>query len=63
MIQTGRWFRRTVTPSGEYFAIAAGDLNNDGHPDVVAAKNGAGTEQGIYVWLGDGTWADLDTAD
>ena len=59
VIQTGRWFRRIVTPPGEYYAIAAGDLNNDGHPDLVAAKNGA-AEQGIYMWMGDGTGVNLD---
>jgi len=49
------WETSVVTPTGQYEAIALGDLNNDGALDIAAAKNGATNEQGIYLWLGDGT--------
>ncbi len=44
-----------VTSTGQYAAIALGDLNNDGALDVAAAKNGAPDQQGIYLWLSDNT--------
>ena len=43
----------TISASSQYYAVAVGDLNNDGNLDVVAAKNGA--SNGVEVWLGDGT--------
>jgi len=49
------WDTSVVTPTGQYEAIALGDLNNDGALDIAAAKNGAPAEQGIHLWLGDGT--------
>ena len=49
------WTASVVTSTGEYDAIALGDLNNDGHLDIAAAKNGATDQQGIFLWLGDGT--------
>jgi hypothetical protein len=49
------WAASVVTPSGQYAAIALGDLNNDGKPDIAAARNGSPDQQGIHLWLGDGT--------
>lgn len=41
--------------SGTYFGVAFGDLDNDGHLDIVAASDG----NGLRVFLGDsaGNWA------
>ena len=47
------WASAIVTPTGQYAAIAMGDVNNDGALDIVAAKNGATSQQGIHIWLGD----------
>ena len=48
------WTSKIVTATGKFHTVAVGDLNNDGHLDIVAAKNSSGQE-GIYLWLGDGT--------
>ena len=37
-----------------FYAVAVGDLNNDGKDDLVAAKNSG--QQGLYVWTGDGAF-------
>ena len=58
------WASSVVTATGEFHAIAVGDLNNDGHPDIAAAKNGSAGEQGVYLWLNDGTgtaWTPLSS--
>jgi len=49
------WDPSIVTPSGQFEAVALGDLNKDGALDIAAAKNGAPGEQGIHLWLGDGS--------
>jgi hypothetical protein len=46
----------------EQWGIAAGDLNNDGHPDLVVARSGTAAPDGmgpgeVNVLLGDGTGA------
>ncbi len=33
-----------------FYAVALGDLNNDGHPDIVAGGDGSG----VGIWQGDG---------
>ncbi len=47
------WTRRSVVGMGSYYAVSLGDINNDGHLDVVATPSSAGT--GIRVWLGNGS--------
>jgi large repetitive protein len=41
---------------GEVFSVAVGDLNNDGHPDIVAVDERNG-EVDIFLNNGDGTFA------
>jgi hypothetical protein len=58
------WLENTVTATGEYYAVATGDINNDGDLDIVAARNGK--EYGIDVWIGNGsvnTWTRHDGPD
>ena len=49
------WTSAVVTPTGQYEAVSMGDLNNDGALDIVAAKNGSSGQEGIHIWLGDGS--------
>ncbi|UCH19963.1 MAG: VCBS repeat-containing protein [Deltaproteobacteria bacterium] len=37
-----------------YQGLASGDVNGDGHFDIVAANASSDTQGGIQVWLGDG---------
>ena len=40
--------------AGSYEGLTVGDLNNDGHVDIVAANSSSVQEGGIQVWFGDG---------
>ena len=49
------------SPAGVPSAIAAGDINGDGKPDIVAAVSNAGSQASVVVLLGngDGTFRQL----
>lgn len=44
-------YRPGTTDSGQYYGVAAADINQDGYPDVVAANKNNG---GVQVWLNSG---------
>ncbi len=50
-----KWIK-TIGPIeiNNYQGIASGDVNGDGHSDIVAANASSDTQGGIQVWLGDG---------
>ncbi len=57
----GKWSSGAVATSGEpptkvgaYGRVQLGDLNNDGHLDIVAASQLPGVDGGVHVWLGNG---------
>ena len=54
--QSNRQWRRVKGPIeiNRYEAVRSGDVNGDGHMDIIAANATAATQGGIQVWLGNG---------
>ncbi|MDQ6951679.1 MAG: FG-GAP-like repeat-containing protein [Mariprofundales bacterium] len=51
--QNGEWRREAITYQGTWHDVRVGDLNNDGHQDLVAASS---TGQGLALW----SWSQAD---
>lgn len=47
---TGRWLSTTPLNKANYYGVSAGDINNDGNLDILAATY----QSGIQIFLGDG---------
>ncbi|MFQ6105038.1 MAG: FG-GAP-like repeat-containing protein [Candidatus Glassbacteria bacterium] len=57
-----QWSPETGPPDGgNYYAVATGDLNDDGYPDIVGGS--FSPNRGIRVWLGrgDGSWSEVNS--